>query len=279
MSHFDSTCLPISLDQTDEGRSLCMRGRPTKKESMISQDVNFNVSDPKGGFLHDQLKKKILQDSDSHLRIESLEMIYAEVKPRRSLRNEPAVKNNIETTSGLKKVVVKKEKDIPSDSGRKPLFLLAVEARKKGIECKEISVVKDAEESIQKRSKKPRVVKEYGEELVGSRIKFTPGSSATLQVNNISSILFYEDVIDSFDPKKKKHKVLYVDGNQEILDLRRERWLLLDNTSPDEDQKPKLPSSAVIAPVKQQAGRVQNLLLLFCLDENGRYAYWTEKFP
>ncbi|CDP17603.1 unnamed protein product [Coffea canephora] len=42
---------------------------------------------------------------------------------------------------------------------------------------------------------------------------------------------FYEGVVDAFDPLSKKHKVLYVDGNEENLNLEKESWFLLGNTS------------------------------------------------
>ncbi|CAL5440027.1 unnamed protein product [Camellia sinensis] len=38
---------------------------------------------------------------------------------------------------------------------------------------------------------------------------------------------FYEGVIDGFDPVKKKHKVSYTDGDEEILNLRNEIWELV----------------------------------------------------
>ncbi|KAF8400534.1 hypothetical protein HHK36_013833 [Tetracentron sinense] len=60
----------------------------------------------------------------------------------------------------------------------------------------------------------PHGVKNLDEKLVGSKIKvWWPEDHK-----------FYEGVIDSFDPVKKQHKVLYVDGDKETLTLRKERW-------------------------------------------------------
>ncbi|KAJ4950513.1 hypothetical protein NE237_027345 [Protea cynaroides] len=54
----------------------------------------------------------------------------------------------------------------------------------------------------------------YGENLVGSKIKvYWPNDH-----------MFYECVIESFDPVKMEHKVNYNDGDVEILNLNRERW-------------------------------------------------------
>ncbi|KAA8519226.1 hypothetical protein F0562_013482 [Nyssa sinensis] len=40
---------------------------------------------------------------------------------------------------------------------------------------------------------------------------------------------FYEGVVKSYDPSKKKHVVLYNDGDVEVLHLEKERWELVDN--------------------------------------------------
>ncbi|MCL7022693.1 hypothetical protein MKW94_012244 [Papaver nudicaule] len=63
-------------------------------------------------------------------------------------------------------------------------------------------------------SKKLSSVEEHDENLVGSRIKvWWPDDKR-----------FYEGVVDSFDPVEKTHKVLYVDGDVEVLTLSKERW-------------------------------------------------------
>ncbi|GKG06371.1 phospholipase-like protein, partial [Tanacetum coccineum] len=66
---------------------------------------------------------------------------------------------------------------------------------------------------------------EYGENLVGKRIKvWWPADKK-----------YYEGVVESFDCSKKKHKVLYDDGEQERLKLKLERWELVENVSPTSD--------------------------------------------
>eukprot|EP01018_Ginkgo_biloba_P036140 Gb_09525 [translate_table: standard] len=39
---------------------------------------------------------------------------------------------------------------------------------------------------------------------------------------------FYEGIVDSYDPKQKKHKILYSDGDVEVLKLERQRWEFID---------------------------------------------------
>lgn len=58
---------------------------------------------------------------------------------------------------------------------------------------------------------------------------------------------FYEGVVSSFDPIKKKHKILYDDGDQEVLDLKNETWEMLGvSVSPDGGQGTDFPSTAAL---------------------------------
>ncbi|GFZ08299.1 hypothetical protein Acr_20g0001070 [Actinidia rufa] len=68
---------------------------------------------------------------------------------------------------------------------------------------------------------------EYGDDLVSKKVKvWWPKDQ-----------MFYEGVIDSFDPVKKKHKVLYADGDKEVLNLRTEKWEFVgDGSGTDEEQ-------------------------------------------
>ncbi|KAL4298281.1 hypothetical protein GQ457_12G019870 [Hibiscus cannabinus] len=68
---------------------------------------------------------------------------------------------------------------------------------------------------------------EYGENLVGLKVKvWWPEDRA-----------FYEGVVHSFDAVKKKHKVHYDDGDTEILNLKREKWKIIeDESEPDEEE-------------------------------------------
>ncbi|XP_068302902.1 sister chromatid cohesion protein PDS5 homolog D-like isoform X1 [Pyrus communis] len=44
---------------------------------------------------------------------------------------------------------------------------------------------------------------------------------------------FYEGVVSSYDPAKKKHLVLYADGDEENLNLKKQRWKLIGDDLPD----------------------------------------------
>ncbi|KAE8658226.1 transcription initiation factor TFIID subunit 5-like isoform X1 [Hibiscus syriacus] len=68
---------------------------------------------------------------------------------------------------------------------------------------------------------------EFGDYLIGLKVKvWWPKDRA-----------FYEGVIYSFDAAKKKHKVHYDDGDTEILNLKREKWKIIEGESePDEEE-------------------------------------------
>ncbi|CAM8913251.1 unnamed protein product [Rhodiola kirilowii] len=68
--------------------------------------------------------------------------------------------------------------------------------------------------------------KDYGEELVGSKVKvYWPADKK-----------FYKGVIEFFDSAKKKHKVLYADGEVEHLLLKKQRWMVV-NSDEDSDSE------------------------------------------
>ncbi|KAK2981690.1 hypothetical protein RJ640_013088 [Escallonia rubra] len=89
------------------------------------------------------------------------------------------------------------------------------------------TVEKDVKNSSTKDEVKASEAKEHGEKLVGQKIKvWWPKDHE-----------FYEGVVGSFDSTKNKHQVLYVDGDEETLDLKKERWELLgDNSVSDGEQ-------------------------------------------
>ncbi|PWA68316.1 phospholipase-like protein [Artemisia annua] len=77
---------------------------------------------------------------------------------------------------------------------------------------------------------------EHAENLVGSRIKvWWPADKS-----------YYEGVMESFDRRKMKHKVLYDDGDEDVLDLNQREWVLLEDVSAIEP----VPDSELALPIK-----------------------------
>ncbi|XP_057536474.1 sister chromatid cohesion protein PDS5 homolog A [Amaranthus tricolor] len=56
---------------------------------------------------------------------------------------------------------------------------------------------------------------------------------------------FYEGIVKSYDPEKKKHVILYGDGDVEVLRLDKERWELIDN-----GHRPKKKTNTTKSPAK-----------------------------
>ncbi|KAF5456808.1 hypothetical protein F2P56_026247 [Juglans regia] len=113
---------------------------------------------------------------------------------------------------------------------------------------KDDSVLEETPKTNPKRKRTPGKEKEsdYGENLVGSKIKvWWPDDQA-----------FYEGVIDSFDPKEKKHKVLYTDGDEEVLYLKKEKWEFVGGDSVSDGEQAadqRSPDASSDMPLKKKA--------------------------
>ncbi|KAJ0639303.1 putative sister chromatid cohesion protein Pds5 [Helianthus annuus] len=74
--------------------------------------------------------------------------------------------------------------------------------------------------------------KKWGQDLVGHRVKvWWPLDK-----------MYYEGTVSSYNHVDNKHKVSYADGDEEVLDLCSEKWEMLDDVSPDQEQVADLPS-------------------------------------
>ncbi|XP_048331363.2 sister chromatid cohesion protein PDS5 homolog C [Ziziphus jujuba] len=87
--------------------------------------------------------------------------------------------------------------------------------------------------------------KNYGEDLVGSSIKvWWPKDQ-----------MFYDGIVESFDPVKKKHKVAYTDGDEETLNLKREKWEFIEvesRSDAEEESDQSSPDSSTELPLKKK---------------------------
>ncbi|KAH9318124.1 hypothetical protein KI387_019893, partial [Taxus chinensis] len=102
----------------------------------------------------------------------------------------------------------------------------ATESAEKNISQAGESSVRTPRNSAKKRSisgleKTPTLVEGSGldENLVGRKIKvWWPKDKQ-----------FYDGTVDSYDPKQNKHKIVYSDGDVEILNLQRQKWEFVDD--------------------------------------------------
>ncbi|XP_048139498.1 sister chromatid cohesion protein PDS5 homolog C-like isoform X4 [Rhodamnia argentea] len=64
--------------------------------------------------------------------------------------------------------------------------------------------------------------------------------------------MFYDGLIQSYDPIIKKHKVLYDDGDKETLNLEKERWEFIEDNLPEEEADNPKPITAPVILTKQR---------------------------
>jgi hypothetical protein len=69
-------------------------------------------------------------------------------------------------------------------------------------------------------------IKEYGDDLVGSKVKIWWPKDK----------MYYAGIVDAYDSVKKRHKVLYTDGDEEVLNLKRQTWELVTDDSEAEEE-------------------------------------------
>ncbi|KAG2700296.1 hypothetical protein I3760_07G224800 [Carya illinoinensis] len=218
----------------DESNSKKAGGRPKKRESSIKEAMPSS---------HD-ISKKVSEGT-------------GDLEPKSNRRSGKKVPSEISNENKTPTVVDASSKEI-SDPEAKPLRQPAKkvdgsikiegssskqpEDKKKRGRGKAISE-KDETKSSTKADEKES---DYGEKLVGSKIKvWWPDDQA-----------FYEGVVDSFDPKEKKHKVLYTDGDEEVLYLKKEKWEFIGGDSvSDGDQAAdqQNPDASSEMPLKKKA--------------------------
>ncbi|XP_060200200.1 sister chromatid cohesion protein PDS5 homolog D-like [Lycium barbarum] len=115
-------------------------------------------------------------------------------------------------------------------------------------------------------SKKRHFTKNYGEEVVGTRIRvWWPLDK-----------VFYEGAISTFDPVKKKHEILNDDGVIENLNLSKERWEIVEDNPSDKKHEADLQCFAIssvpstkkkakgTSSTKKESGVSSSKRLFFC---------------
>ncbi|KAG6409462.1 hypothetical protein SASPL_127502 [Salvia splendens] len=210
-----------TLDQAEKPKGASNKkgyGSALKKQQRSGKKQTDDSSDKDKALTEEVASKNNASDSEAR----SLDQAE---KPKDA-------SNKKEYGSASKKEDVKKsgrgkptsEKETPKPSARKNQGKDTVTPRKSQSKpTKHEGVQEDTPRTSTKRKNTPGKEKasdlEHGENLVGSKVKvFWPKDKE-----------YYEGVIASFDSAKKKHRVLYNDGDEEILNLKKEQWDFLDD--------------------------------------------------
>ncbi|XP_059639252.1 sister chromatid cohesion protein PDS5 homolog D [Cornus florida] len=222
-----------------EGSDL-KSSRPKRKGSLINHEGGLDLlSVPKGGLLSDKLEEKASRYADVSLKKKSECARESKTKPAMgSSKNVLAAKSKKHVTEESRDK--KKERSITKQLAKDENHLHKVSKKS----CKRKNTQRKDEVSEMLPG-----FNDYGEQLVG----------CTIRVWWPMDQMFYEGVISSFDPLERKHKVLYADGDEEILNLCWERWELVGmNILPDRRQEKDVPSPDAISDMQQKKGTTKS---------------------
>ncbi|KAF8064796.1 hypothetical protein N665_1166s0009 [Sinapis alba] len=177
------------------------------------------------------------------------------IKTVKSSKKERAQNGSAKALS--KKPLAESEKErahagLTKTSAKKPLAEFKKERAHNGLA--KTSAKKPLEESKRKRTAGEEVEShksELGEKLVGKKMKIWWPLDKK----------FYEGVIKSYCSRKKRHQVSYFDGDVENLDLKKERWeIIQDNSSfSDQEKEIDLPDSTPLSDIlRMQEAKKRN---------------------
>ncbi|XP_059456807.1 sister chromatid cohesion protein PDS5 homolog C-like isoform X3 [Corylus avellana] len=259
------------------------RGQPKRKGNMVTHPNSLSRS--KGGSLNAPVEEKAPQSADPSLKKESEVTSNSDAKPRsRKIRITTKTNEKMTVAPG---VVSEKESSFPCLPEEKPLQSSAMNVgtmnindrlsiqtnikkrkrddatcEKDGTGASGGKMISKSETKLNNRDKsvleetpKTKVRRKHttakeessvkpdlGARLVGSRIKVLWPLDKT----------FYEGVVNFYDPLKKKHQVLYADGDEEILNLQKEQWDLVGDIALPGDQEIDLPEPDASTDVPQK---------------------------
>ncbi|KAG2729464.1 hypothetical protein I3760_01G251000 [Carya illinoinensis] len=238
-------------------------GQPKKKGNTVNQDANPNsLSRSKKRYLNSRVGEKASQSVDLSLKKEYEVLHNSNTKPQGHTRKiRIATKTKEETTLALGYVVSEKEVAVPYIPVEKPLRPSAMnsrssirmfikkrkrdnatcekditEASNRKMISKSASKSTDRDGSYLEETSKTKLRRKHTATKEKSSKKFDLGErlvGSSIKVWWPLDKIFYEGVVNFYDPVKKKHQVLYADGDEEILNLKKERWELVgDNVLP-----------------------------------------------
>ncbi|XP_057454096.1 sister chromatid cohesion protein PDS5 homolog C-like [Lotus japonicus] len=249
----------------DKDGSRPKRGRPRKISSTGNQDVHTSsVSISKKGNLNPLLDKTLPKSPDVGLEKESdekpqppirkikftlksnggtcvaPELVDANVEPKVSCedegRNKSAMNVEVENREEARssgQPEVKKRRRHDDATPNKGLNKSSAVKGPMAITESASKALSGVEETTQSRLRRRNVTtsvevsesRDRSNSLVGSRIEVWWPKDKT----------FYAGVVASYDPVRGKHKILYDDGDEEVLNLNKQRWKLVD-VSPNEEK-------------------------------------------
>ncbi|KAG6669583.1 hypothetical protein CIPAW_01G254100 [Carya illinoinensis] len=262
-SEIQRVSLPKKRDHSLPDASHPTSGQPKQKGNTVNQDANPNsLSRSKKRYLNSRVGEKASQSVDLSLKKEYEVLHNSNTKPQGHTRKiRIATKTKEETTLALGYVVSEKEVAVPYIPAEKPLRPSAMnsrssirmfikkrkrdnatcekditEASNRKMISKSASKSTDRDGSYLEETSKTKLRRKHTATKEKSSKKFDLGErlvGSSIKVWWPLDKIFYEGLVNFYDPVKKKHQVLYADGDEEILNLKKERWQLVgDNVLP-----------------------------------------------
>ncbi|ESQ35214.1 hypothetical protein EUTSA_v10006733mg [Eutrema salsugineum] len=271
--------LPSKVGQTNQSvvislSSSSKAGKGSRKRSRSKiEEKNLDVGSLTTPKSKKQNVKKSYPEEEDFME-SNLEKPEDSIKTAKSSKKERAQTGLAKTSAKkplaeTKRVKTSEKKLIHSDAKKKnsegaskdmPIPQLSKSKKKNSNATTPLA--KESEQTPKSNSKRKRTdgeevessKSEFGEELVGKRVNVWWPLDRK----------FYEGVIESYDKRKKTHKVSYSDGDSETLNLKKERWeILQDNSSASEDNEIDLPDSIPLSDIlrRQKAKKRKNVVM------------------
>ncbi|XP_052110024.1 sister chromatid cohesion protein PDS5 homolog C isoform X2 [Arachis duranensis] len=232
------------------------RGRPRKKVSTGNQDVDPNcLSKSMKDNSSPQPEGNSSESPNDKLKKESEVRKDSEVKPHTSIRKiKFTMKSDKKNAAAPKSVVVGMEPKVPCEDDQKQKSAVNVEVENREEdkppsqkEAKKRKKLKStANKDIDKSSADEELITGFASKTLNG-VEKTPQTRLTRRhakgkesktVDLVEPLpgskimvwwpadkTFYEGVVESYDPVKKRHTVLYTDGETERLNLKKEKWM------------------------------------------------------
>ncbi|WRX26925.1 hypothetical protein QQP08_019412 [Theobroma cacao] len=230
------------------------RGQSKGKESMTTENADPNSSLANRLEFKTQIVDKLTRPTDASLKMKSEDKTSERKRPKRSRRveidakpiqappyfvpeKEARVRSDLEEKkllqATLKKYINKRTLDddamldesITGASGNQKMNSRPVTTARKGGTYLEKTPKTNPKGQRNAGKEMASELPDLGEELIGRRIKVWWPMDKT----------FYEGVVASYDSITMKHRVLYEDGDEERLNLRRQRWQLIHDKGQEID--------------------------------------------
>ncbi|EOY26035.1 Chloroplast-like protein isoform 2, partial [Theobroma cacao] len=230
------------------------RGQSKGKESMTTENADPNSSLANRLEFKTQIVDKLTRPTDASLKMKSEDKTSERKRPKRSRRveidakpiqappyfvpeKEARVRSDLEEKkllqATLKKYINKRTLDddamldesITGASGNQKMNSRPVTTARKGGAYLEKTPKTNPKGQRNAGKEMASELPDLGEELIGRRIKVWWPMDKT----------FYEGVVASYDSITMKHRVLYEDGDEERLNLRRQRWQLIHDKGQEID--------------------------------------------